>query len=100
METNVIYANMPATIKAYTVNNNDDTYTVVLNSKLNREQHLISYHHEMQHIENGDYEKKTDIDIIEINAHSSTYERNLIIWAFPIYLISKKLKLKMKSSKG
>lgn len=70
METNVIYANMPATIKAYTVNNNDDTYTVVLNSRLNREQHLISYHHEMRHIENGDYDKQCkDVQLIEIFAH-------------------------------
>lgn len=49
--TNVIYADMPPTIKAYTVNNNDDSFTIVLNSRLNREQHLKSYHHELTHIE-------------------------------------------------
>ena len=48
--TNVIYADMPPTIKAYTVNNNDDSFTIVLNSRLNREQHLKSYHHELTHI--------------------------------------------------
>jgi hypothetical protein len=61
---------MPTTIKAYTVNNNDDSYTIVLNSRLSREQHLRSYHHEMLHIERGDYEKHGDIDIIEINTHT------------------------------
>lgn len=68
--TNVIYADMPAAIKAYTINNKDDSFTIVLNSRLNREQHLISYHHEMSHIENGDYDSLcADADIIEINAH-------------------------------
>ena len=50
--TNVIYADMPPTIKAYTVNNNDDSFTIVLNSRLNREQHL------------------KDVDMIEIYAHN------------------------------
>lgn len=68
---NTIFIDMPTTIKAYTICNNDDTYTVVLNSKLTREQHLLSYHHEMRHIENGDYLKKCGVDIIEINAHKN-----------------------------
>lgn len=72
MDTNVIYADMPGTIRAYTVNNNDDTYTVVLNSRLNREQHLIAYHHEMKHIKNGDYDRQCkDIQIVEIFAHNA-----------------------------
>lgn len=71
MYANIIYANMPTGIKAYTVNNKDDTYTIVLNSRLTREQHLRSYHHEMKHIENGDYSKQCKIDVIEINGHSA-----------------------------
>lgn len=68
--TNVIYADMPATIKAYTVNNCDDSFTIVLNSRLNREQHLISYHHELTHIESGDYDRQCkDVDMVEIFAH-------------------------------
>ena len=64
--TNVIYADMPPTIKAYTVNNNDDSFTIVLNSRLNREQH-----HELTHIENGDYDRQCkDVDMIEIYAHN------------------------------
>lgn len=70
MEAAVIYADMPTTIKAYTVANSDNTYTIVLNSRMSREQHLISYYHEMKHIENNDYDKKCDINIIEFQAHS------------------------------
>ena len=70
METTVIYADMPTTIKAYTEINSDNTYTIVLNSRLSREQHLLSYYHEMKHIENNDYDKKCDVNIIEFEAHS------------------------------
>lgn len=68
-DVNCIYANMPYTIKAYTVCNPDMTYTVVLNSRLTREQHLISYHHEMKHIEHGDFDKKCNVGLLEIIAH-------------------------------
>lgn len=53
--TNIIYADMPTTIKAYTMHCNDDTYTytIVLNSRHCLEQLMQSYHHEMKHIENG-----------------------------------------------
>lgn len=68
-DVNVIYVDMPPSIKAYTVNNPDCTYTIVLNSRLSREQHLTSYYHEMTHIHNGDYEKKCGVNFIEINAH-------------------------------
>ena len=66
---NILYADMPGTIKAYTVNNKDATFTVVLNARLTQEQHLVSYCHEMEHISNGDYDKKVGVDLIEIYAH-------------------------------
>lgn len=66
---NCILTDMPVSIKAYTVLNRDMSYTIILNSRHTREQHLISYHHEMKHIENGDYEKKCDVGLLEIKAH-------------------------------
>lgn len=69
--TNTIYYSMPTTIRSYVIANNDCTYTIVLNSRLSHEQNLISWKHELEHILNGDYEKKTDVDIIELNAHIS-----------------------------
>lgn len=67
-DVNCVMADMPAAIKAYTVLNSDDSYTIILNSRLNYEQHLKSYAHELFHIENGDYEK-TNVDLIEFRAH-------------------------------
>lgn len=69
LDVNCVVAEMPHTIKAYTMPHADGTYTIILNSRHTHEQHLISYHHEMKHIENGDYDKKCDVDVIEFWAH-------------------------------
>ena len=66
---NTIYYNMPTTIRSYVIPNQDGSYAIVLNSKLSHEQNVKSYNHEIEHILNGDYEKKCDVDIIEFNAH-------------------------------
>lgn len=66
---NVTYVNMPTTIRSYVVSCQNNYFTIVLNSRLSSEQNIISYKHELEHILNGDYEKKCDVDIIELNAH-------------------------------
>ena len=68
-DINILYANMPPSIRSYVVSNSDMSYTIVLNSRLTREQNIISYQHELNHINNKDYDKKCDVDVIEINAH-------------------------------
>ena len=60
---------LPYTIRSYVVLNKDQSYTIVLNSKLSHEQNMISYRHEIEHIKNGDYEKKCSVDMIELFAH-------------------------------
>lgn len=70
-DINVLYANMPTSIRSYVVSNADMTYTIVLNCRLSREQNIISYEHELRHIHNDDYNKKCSIDMIEINAHNT-----------------------------
>lgn len=70
-QINVIYADMPTTVHSYVVSNADMSYTIVLNSKLCHEQHMISYQHELEHIKNGDYDRKCSADMIEIVAHSA-----------------------------
>lgn len=60
---------LPAAVKAYVVANSDMTYTIVLNSNLSREQNVRSYAHELEHIRNGDYDKKCNADLIEFYAH-------------------------------
>jgi len=60
---------LPNSVKAYVVANADSTYTIVLNSRLNHEQNVLSYLHELDHIRNGDYDKKLNADVIELYAH-------------------------------
>lgn len=66
---NVLYADMPPRIKAYTVKCSDLSYTIVLNSKLSKEQNERSYWHELSHIQNGDYDLKCDAGLIEFFSH-------------------------------
>ena len=72
LDVNIIYADMPATIPGYSISNPDMSYTVVINSRLNHEQQLKAYYHEMQHINSGDYDRKTSVDVIECYAHALT----------------------------
>ena len=65
----IILRDMPTTVKAVTVKNEDDTYTILVNSKLNYEQQQESFIHEIMHIINCDFEKDEDISILEHNAH-------------------------------
>lgn len=61
---------MPTTIRSYVVALPDGTYSIILNSKLSFETRVEAYKHELRHIINGDYEKKCDVDIIEVNCHN------------------------------
>ena len=63
----VVYADLPAGVKAFTVLK-DDYYTIVLNQNLTREQNEVSYQHELHHIINNDFEK-ADVQKIETKAH-------------------------------
>lgn len=72
LDVNVMLADMPSTIPGYSVANPDLSYTIVLNSRLNYERQLMAYHHEMNHIKNGDYDKKCSADLVECYAHAIT----------------------------
>lgn len=67
-DVNVIEANLPTSIAAYVTANTDASYTIILNARLTWERRLQAYHHEIEHIKNGDYERKS-ADLIEMYAH-------------------------------
>lgn len=69
-DVNTILADMPCSIAAYTIANADTSYTVVLNSRLSHERLLQAYQHELNHINNGDYDKRCSADLIEFYAHA------------------------------
>lgn len=72
LDVNVVLADLPGTISAYTVANPDLSYTIVLNSRLNYERQQKAYQHEINHIKNGDYDRKCSVDLLECYAHALT----------------------------
>lgn len=62
---------LPGSIRAFTVNNDDGTYSVVINDSLSRECQLKAYEHEIAHIEAGDFDSELSADEIEGKAHSA-----------------------------
>lgn len=63
----IILLDMP-TNEAVTVNE-DGSYTIFINARLNREQQIKSYYHTMKHIVGEDFEKE-NVQEIEVLAHA------------------------------
>ena len=63
----VMYADLPGTVKGMLVRKLDEEecYTIVINSKLNAEQRLEAYRHELQHLMENDFDK-ADVSVDEI----------------------------------
>lgn len=61
---NVFLYLLPYTVKALTTLNEDGTYTILINSRLNYESQMKSYLHEIRHIKNNDFDKD-NVDLIE-----------------------------------
>ena len=65
------FADMPTTIRSFVISNNDMSFTIILNARIASNQQLIAYKHEIDHIRNGDYDKKYSVDLIEFAAHQA-----------------------------
>lgn len=74
MSVNVQYADLPCTIRGFTVReySDDEYYTIVLNSRLSYDVNISSYLHEMEHIIYDDFElikQGVDVNCIESIRH-------------------------------
>ncbi len=63
------YVDMPTTIRSFVVSNNDMSFTIIINAKIGKEQQLLAYEHEINHIKNGDYDKNCSANLIELVSH-------------------------------
>lgn len=60
---------LPTSIKAFTKKNHDDSYTIMINSRLCREQQEEGYMHEIEHIKKGDFDALDDANDLETIRH-------------------------------
>ena len=76
MDYRVVFMDMPGTIRGYALRSFGDAgdfYTIVLNSRLNREQNRNSFRHEIAHILRGDFDSGKTTDEIEKEVHEDVY---------------------------
>lgn len=66
--TRVYIISMPKTISSFVVRK-DDYYTICISDALTPEGRIIAYNHEVDHINNGDFDSNDPTGLIEIRAH-------------------------------
>lgn len=66
---NTVLYELPTTVGGFVVHNQDDSYTIVLNSRLSWEDNMESYIHELRHLEKRDLESSLPADVIEMFSH-------------------------------
>lgn len=67
-DVNTFLVNFPVPGNEMVVQNEDGTYTILINAKLSQDGQLKAYQHALSHINNKDFEK-SDIQSIEFQAH-------------------------------
>lgn len=67
-DVNIVLLNLPVKEKEAVTENEDGTFTIIINSRLSYDEQLKAYHHAMHHIENDDF-SKNDVQSIEAIAH-------------------------------
>lgn len=66
---NVVYMDMPIGCKEAVTPNEDDSYTIFINTRYSQEQRTASYLHALGHIEHEDFNNECSVDTIEAKAH-------------------------------
>ena len=66
----VFLVDLPHDIKGFCTKNTDDSYTMLINARLNSETQTATYDHEIAHIENGDYDTSINVGSIESIRHA------------------------------
>lgn len=69
MTINACLIDMDTRVRGFTSKNEDDSFSVFINSRLSYEQRLKVYAHELKHIKNGDFDM-FNIQEIELVAHN------------------------------
>lgn len=71
-DVNTFLVNFSTPGKEMVVQNEDGSYTILINAKLSQDGQLKAYQHALNHISNGDFEK-SDVQNIELQTHESSF---------------------------
>lgn len=55
-EKKIVLVDLPCSVKGFVRKNEDESFTIVINSRLSYEQQTAIYKHEVAHIMNGDFD--------------------------------------------
>lgn len=70
MDIIVRYSDLPCRIRSFVRENPDDSYTVVINSRIGSQEQQKAFAHELKHIIDEDLSAVTPADEIEAKAHA------------------------------
>lgn len=76
-DVNTFLVNFPTPGNEMVVENEDGSYTILINAKLSQDGQLKAYQHALNHINNGDFEK-SDIQSIELHAHELEISEEIV----------------------
>lgn len=69
-DVNTFIVDLPTSIKSFVRQNDDMTVTIVLNARISREERILAYKHELDHLNNDDLSSDIYADDIERKAHN------------------------------
>lgn len=95
-DVNIFLVNFSTPGKEMVIQNEDDSYTVLINAKLSQDGQLKAYQHALKHIDNRDFEK-SDVQSIEFYTHELKTSKNLI--PIPANKFEKQIKRLQKERK-
>ena len=74
MNYQVVFGSMPGSVKAFTAENDDGSYTIIINSRLDRHQQRETFLHEFHHIAQNHFIRCGSVDEIERRCRSEKGE--------------------------
>lgn len=83
-DVNTFLVNFPSPGKEMVVQNEDGSYTVLINAKLSQDGQIEAYEHALKHIDRGDFEK-SDVQSIELQAHGVKVPEDFVPAPVSIY---------------
>ncbi|RKJ46521.1 hypothetical protein D7X98_03955 [bacterium 1XD8-76] len=95
-DVNTFLVNFPSPGKEMVVQNEDGSYTVLINAKLSQDGQVEAYEHALKHIDSGDFEK-SDVQSIESQAHGLKVPEDFI--PAPVNIYEERIKQSKKKRK-